>query len=258
MNGNFSSTSVRDRVQSFEEAQREIACLDGSGKDAQHLETYRQYQRRNSFGLDPSMKIYRIFQQQYFDYDQTNNCLTLPRATSNVWKDSLENPLASVFETDQQTGLPLHLGSVVSQFYALCWTNRAKPTSTDWASFSHGTTAIRIGTTVGKLIDRVMSISDQCYMHRSWLVDVEYRCPRLIQQMQTSSEVCRRMESTGSMLALSAAVVRTDYSGEDEVRLLFDNGIHPQWSAVTASPSSDLIRIPFDWNGFVDEKIYFP
>lgn len=258
MSGGLPTISARDRVQCFEQAQEAVNCLDFAGKDAQHIEAYRQYQRRNSFGLDPSMKIYRIFQQHYYDDDVKNGCLTLPRVSANVWKDPLENPLASVTVTDQQTGQPLHLGSIVSRFYALCWTQRAMPTAADWASFSHGTTAIRISTTVGKLLDRVMPMNAPGYMHRSWLVDVDYMAPHLIQQMKTPDEVYGRMESTGSMLALSAAVVRTTFSDEDEVRFLFDNGVHPAWSAVTTSSSPDLIRLPFNWNGFVDEKVHCP
>lgn len=258
MSSSLLYTSGRDRLHCFEQAQTEVIRLDFAGKGAGHDEVYRQYQSRNSFGLDPNIRIYRIFQEHYYRKDVADGCLTLPRAAANVWNDPLENPLASVMVTDPQTGLPLHLGSTVSSFYALCWTRRARPTDEDWASFSHGVPVIRIGTTVGKLLDRVMSMSDSAYMHRSWLVDVEYMEPHLIQQMKTPDEVLGRMESTGSMLALSAAVVRTAFNDENEVRFLFDNGINPLWNAVTTSKSPDLVRLPFDWNGFVEETIHYP
>lgn len=204
------------------------------------------------------MKIYRIFQAHYYEKDVNDSCLTLPRATANVWNDPLENPLASVMVTDAATGLPVHLGSTVSGFHALCWTQRALPTADDWDSFSHGAPAIRIGTTIAKLLNRVMPMSDAAYMHRSWLVDVRYMEPHLIEQMKTPDEVLGRMESTGSMLALSAAVVRTKFSIENEVRFLFDNSVNPKWNAVTNSSSPDLVRLPFDWDGFVDETICYP
>ncbi|WAL83549.1 hypothetical protein OYT13_03500 [Pandoraea sp. XJJ-1] len=258
MSNSLPSISDRDRVHCFEQAQAEVNSLDFKGKRAGDTEVYRQYQRRNSFGLDPNMRIYRIFQAHYYQKDVTDGCLTMPCATANVWDDPLENPLASVTVTDPLTGVPVHLGSTVSGFHALCWTQRALPTAEDWASFSHGVPAIRIGTTVGKLLDRVMSMSDSAYMHRSWLVDVDYMEPHLIQQMKTPDEVLGRMNSTGSMLALSAAVVRTDFSVENEVRFLFDNGVNPVWNAVTTSSSADLVRLPFDWNGFVDETICYP
>ncbi|MGM9489547.1 hypothetical protein [Ideonella sp. YS5] len=65
----------------------------------------------------------------------------------------------------------------------------------------------------------------------------------------------RRLESTGSLLALSAATIQTSYSDEDEVRFLFDNGISPQ---VSTRLSRDLIRLPFNWNGFVDNGVRHP
>jgi hypothetical protein len=245
----------RDRLAAFESAQDEVRRHDFSGKDWADIDAYRQYQRRNSFGLDPDMKIYRIFQEDFYDKDVVDGFLTLPRAEANVWKDPLENPLSSVTVTDTVTGCPIHLGSTVSNFFALCWTRREKPTKKEWESFSHGRPAVRIATTIGKLMGRVMKISDSAYMHRSWLVDVDYKNPKLIEQMKSADEVYRRMESSGALLALSAAVVRTGFSDEREVRYLFDNGVLPKWAKVTVLTSPDLVRIPFDWNGFVEDSI---
>lgn len=257
MSFNSLTTSHRDRIQCFEQAQDEVRRLDSEGKGVKDAEMYRQYQRRNSFGLDPNMKIYRIFQEHFYRQDVSDGCLTMPRATAKAWGDTLENPLASITVTDPQTGLPIHLGSTVSNFHALCWTQRAQPTATDWANFSRGGPAIRVETTVGKLLERVMCTSDSAYMHRSWLIEIDYIQPQLIEQMQRPDEVLSRLESTGSMLALSAAVVRTAHSVEDEVRLLFDNGVNPVWNAVNIS-SPDLVRLPFNWRGFVDNIIVHP
>lgn len=248
----------RDRLGCFEVAQNEVRRLDLVGKAAGDIDVYRQYQRRNSFGLDPDMKLYRIFQEHFYELDVNAGCLTLPRATATVWSDPLENPLASVTQPDSATSMTVHLGSVVSSFYALCWTRRDFPTKADWDSFSHGGPAVRIATTVGKLLDRVMLMSDPCYMHRSWVIDVDYKAPGLISQMKTPSEVLARMETTGAKLALSAAIIRTGFSDEDEVRFLFDNGIHPPSAAVATSTSPDLLRLPFDWSDFVDNAIRYP
>lgn len=248
----------RDRLACFEQAQDDVRRLDFCGKSAADIDVYRQYQRRNSFGLDRDMKVYRIFQEHFYQQDVSAGCLTLPRATAAVWNDSLENPLASVTQLDSVTRETIHLGSVVSGFYALCWTRRNNPTKEDWDSFSHGKPAVRVATTVGKLLDRVMHINDPCYMHRSWLIDVEYKAPSLIDQMKNPSDVFARMESTGAMLALSAAIIRTGFSDEEEVRFLFDNRINPPSSAVMASASPNLVRLPFDWNGFLDGVTRYP
>lgn len=248
----------RDRIACFEQAQDEVRRLDFSGKSAGHRDVYRQYQRRNSFGLERDMMIYRIFQQDYYEQDVRSGCLTLPLASASVWGDSLENPLASVEQPDAVTGWKVELGSVVKGFYGLCWTRRARPTKEDWSSFSHGKPAVRIATTVGKLLDRAMQISDPSYMHRSWVIDVDYQAPDLIRQMKTPSEVFGRMESTGAMLALSAATIQTGFSDEEEVRFLFDNGILPPCTAVTTLAGGDLVRLPFNWSGFVDSVTRYP
>lgn len=242
----------RDRLGRFERAQKDVRSLDFAGKSAGHPDVYREYQRRNSFGLDLNMKIYRIFQQDYYEQDVRSGCLTLPLASASVWGDALENPLASVEQPDAVTGGKIDLGSVVKGFYALCWTQRAQPTNEDWSNFSHGKPAVRIATTVGKLLDRVMQISDSCYMHRSWVIDVDYKAPDLIRQMKTPSEVFNRMESTGAMLALSAATIQTGFSDEEEVRFLFDNKITPTWNSVTTLKNGSLVCLPFNWNDFVD------
>jgi hypothetical protein len=255
MRGSSSTRSTRDRVASFELAQAEVQRLDHDGKASGDVAMYKQYQRRNCFGLDLAMKIYRIFQERYYQYDLENACLTLPRADANIWSSPLENPLASVTQRDPVTGHTVYLGSVVKNYFALCWTSREYATQDDWDDFSHGKASVRIGTTIGKLLDRVMVPSDPNYMHRSWLVDADYHSGGVIRAMQTPAGVMRRLESTGSLLALSAATIQTTYGNEDEVRFLFDNGISPQ---VSTRVSRDLIRLPFEWNGFVHNIVRHP
>lgn len=249
MTSSSSTCSARDRVASFAFAEEEVRRLDRAGATALDVEMYRAYQRRNCFGLDRAMKIYRIFQETHYHDDLKNGCLTLPRADANVWGSQLENPLASVKQIDQVTGQAVHLGSAVQSFFALCWTSREYPTQDDWDAFSHGKATVRIETTVGKLLDRAMCHRDPSYMHRSWVIDADYRPGGTIRAMQTPEEVMRRLETTGSMLALSAATIQTSFSDEDEVRFLFDDGIPPQISTIL---SRDLIQLPFDWSGFAD------
>lgn len=239
----------------IEKAQSKIRVLDFQGKDLTSPEALEQYKLRNSFGLDPATKIHRIFQKDYYDKDVSEGYLTLPVASSTIWNDPLENPLEDVTGIDVVTGGQIDYGSLVRSFYALCWTNHSNHNPTDWDSFSHGKKAIRITTTVGKLLDRLMTNSDLLYMHRTWITDVEYKNPVLIQAMKNPAVVINHMESTGCMLAASAAVVRTEFSGEDEVRLLFDASINPELPGVLSFDNNQFLRIPFDWNGFVDEAV---
>lgn len=198
------------------------------------------------------MKIYRIFKEQHYQDDRRDGCLTLPRADANIWSSSLENPLASVTQPDSVTGQTVDLGSAVRDFFALCWTSRVSPTKDDWDNFSHGKAAVRIETTIGKLLDRVMVLADPGYMHRAWVIDVDYRPTGTILAMQTPDELHRRLESTGSMLALSAATVQTSFCDEDEVRFIFDHSITPHIATLL---SGHLIRLPFNWTDFVESAV---
>lgn len=240
------------KLEALEDALNGIRSLGFRGYSPQSEEMYRQFQLRNTFGLAMEMPIHRIFQKDFLEKDISEGFLTLPRASAAIWNDPLENPLSIVREPDVVTGSDIHLGALVSSFHALCWTHRAEPTKSDWANFSHRKEPVRISTTVGKLMDRVMRIDDPGYMHRAWLIGVDYIDISAIQAMQTTAEVYRRMESQGALLALSAAIVRTDYSNEDEVRLLINAGILPPDPLIDVG--SELIRIPFKWQGFIDKR----
>lgn len=244
-----------NRFEEFEKAQSKIRELDFRGKDLFCPELLEQYKLRNSFGLDSSTKIHRIFQKDYYDKDVSEGYLTLPVASSTIWKDPLENPLEDVTGIDTITGGQIDYGSLVRSFYALCWTDRSSHNATDWDSFSHGKKAVRITTTVGKLLDRLVANSDRLYMHRTWLTNVEYKNPTLIQAMKNPAVVINLMESSGSMLAASAAIVRTKFSCENEVRLLFDASIKPELPGVVYLDNNQFLRIPFDWSGFVDDSV---
>ena len=246
-----------DKIAQFKAEHDEIVKLDHT-REAISMQMYGQYQRRNSFGVDRNKEIHRIFQKEFYDRDIKDQTLTLPLAEAGItWNDPLENPLANVKTIDIVTRKEILLGSLVQQFYALCWTERPTATKKDWKSFSHRKPAVRISTTIGKLLDRLMDPDDPYYMLRYWVIRVDYKDPTLIQAMQNPGEVYQRMETTGAMLALSAAVIRTQYSDQKEIRLLFDASINPQQQNVTYQEAPKLVRIPFDWNGFVDKEILY-
>lgn len=244
-----------NKFEEFEKAQSKIRELDFQGKDIFSSEMLEKYKLRNSFGLDPSKQIHRIFQKDYYEEDVRGGYLTLPVASANVWDDPLENPLGDVTGVDAVTGGEIDYGSLVRSFYALCWTDRATPKDTDWVNFSHGKRAVRISTTVGKLLERLMSNNDRLYMHRYWLTNVQYESPFFIQAMKSPAVVLSRLDSTGAMLAASAAIVQTKFSEENEVRLLIDTSIKPELPEAKFENNHDLLRIPFDWDGFVDSEI---
>lgn len=211
------------------------------------------------FGVKPETKIHRIFQRDFLESDMSSNRITLPTASAGAWKDPLENPVSNVSGPDEVSGLCIDYGALVRSFYALCWTRRERAKASDWNSFSHGKPATRITTTAGKLKERLVGREDFNYMHRTWLVNIQYAESDHIEAMQNVTEVVRRMEPTGASLVLTAAVVRTTFQDESEVRLLYDTSLHPLPVDVTLDKSSGLdhvplVRIPFDWNDFIENR----
>ena len=247
-------------IQEIDKYQDQIRSLDFQGVELDSNDMLQVFQRRNSFGLDPRIKIHRIFQTDYFENDLRGGFLTLPQAISSNWNDSLENPLADIHIKEKNTKADIHLGSVVNSMYGSCWTRKEKPDSLDWNSFSHGKPAVRISTTVGKLMDRIMTLSDEAYMHRGWLIHVEYMDHTLIKSMKDPQQIYNRLESQGALLALSAAIVRSSHSDEEEIRLLIDDSIIPQNSSFQriTDGKRKLLRLPFNWDGFVDKQEYKP
>src|SRR5580658_3222775 len=112
------------KIESFEKDQEGVRKLDFQGNTSSSESMYRQYQRRNAFGLDPDKAIHRIFQKEFLTKDISEGCLTLPKASASIWCDPLENPLAEIQELDLVTGSNIHLGALVGSLYALCWTSR--------------------------------------------------------------------------------------------------------------------------------------
>jgi hypothetical protein len=232
--------------------------LDSRDYSLQSDEMIEAFMRRNMFGIHPEMKIHRIFQSGFLEADIAHNRITLPAASAGFWEDPLENPLANVAGVDEATGADIDYGSLVRPFHALCWTEHEMASSSDWDSFSHGKPATRITTSAGKLMGRLINRDDSSYMYRTWLVEVEYAKDDRIKALQNPAEALNRMEPTGALLALSAATVRSRFSDECEVRLLYDTSLIPRPSGVTLDESKGLVHIPFNWDDFIEKSEHAP
>ena len=228
--------------------------LDSRGFSLESPEMVEAYMKRNMLGIKPETRIHRIFQSDFLEADILHNRITLPAASAGSWKDPLENPLANVSGVDEVTGSRIDYGTLVRSFHGLCWTKRERPTLSDWSSFSHGKPATRITTSAGKLIARLVNRDDNNYMNRTWLVKVEYDQEDHIKALQNTTEALNRMESTGVLLILAAATVRSSFEDESEVRLLYDTSLLPRPSEVTLDESKGLLHIPFDWNDFIEKS----
>lgn len=113
-------------IDAFGREQEGVRELDFQGNPSSSEPMFRQYQRRNAFGMESQKKIHRIFQNDLLDKDISEGYLTLPKANASLWKDPLENPLSKIQDIDLLTGQKIHVGALVSSFYAMCWTDRSE------------------------------------------------------------------------------------------------------------------------------------
>lgn len=244
------------KIESFMHFQDQIRSLDLKSPPTSLREMYLNYQCRNSFGLSPETKIHRITPKKWYQEDLSGGFLTLPRADKDTWQKPLENPLSNIIDTTSEPNRLIDYGALTSSFYAQCWTSRGNARTTDWEGFSHGQEAVRVSTTIGKLLDRVMQIQDPHYMHRSWISQVDYELTKTIKGIQNKDEVIERMESSGALFALSVAIVEQKHDDENEIRFLYDMSIEPHVEGVQFVDDRNLVRFPFNWEGFVDHIEY--
>jgi len=75
--------------------------------------------------------------------------------------------------------------------------------------------------------------------------------------MQTPSEVYKRLESSGALLALSASIVQYGFADEDEIRLLFDAsasmGELDTRAVFEESGGVSLLRLPCQWSEVIED-----
>jgi hypothetical protein len=218
------------------------------------------YVDRNALDLDPPEVIYRIFQFDYLAADLANGQLTHVKADPKIWKDPHENPLLRQSFKGDNVGERVSLSGLVDKFFALSWTLDPDESDYSWQIFSHGVPSVRIRTTVGKLLAGIMSPHDRFYMLHHYIGRVQYRSLNDIQTWLANSHFADFLDSQGFGLALSAMTLRSKYSSEKEVRLLYSYA--PQddnpWVARNVSATAKTCAIPFDWKGVIDEVVLAP
>ena len=163
--------------------------------------------------LSPEMKIYRIFQRKYFFelFEDKQNALLSP----TNWNDPFENVfLNSTVKT--RTGERGSLG-FRNDVYAQCWT-LARTSDAMWQIYSREEDAIRVRTTVGKLIESLRSAHGEwadvcCFVGR-----VEYLSEKRLTRF---GETVFRHGISPEAIARSLLAKRLAYKHEREVRLIF-------------------------------------
>lgn len=202
--------------------------------------------------------IYRIFQLAYLAEDIRKKRLTHMRP--EVWNDPYENPLASVTFIDSETREPFSLRGITDKLFAQSWTYSPHESYDFWDEFGHLRTAVRVQTTVFKLLKGVMSLQNRFCMLNHFLGLVNYRTEAEIRAYLQSLTLADVLDSLGQGVALSLMTLRRSLSPEREARLVYWH--QPQddnpWVAAHVRIENDRCRVPFDWNEVIDAVVIGP
>lgn len=163
--------------------------------------------------IQESTKIYRIFPRDRFLqlFKENLNALVLP----SKWQDPFENMFLKaevVTATGERGGFGFH-----NDVYGQCWTLE---TASDamWQIYSRENDAVRVRTTVGKLLGSLRAIhgiwaAETCFIGR-----VKYLNEK---QLITFGETVFKDGLSGEAIAISLLAKRTAYKHENEVRLIY-------------------------------------
>lgn len=195
----------------------------------------------NIIGSDicESTKIYRIFPRERFQqlFTEEMNALVLP----SKWSDPFENAIlkAKVVTTD---GKEIGRFSFHSDVYGQCWTTE-KASDAMWQIYSKNKDAIRVRTTVGKLIKSLGDVHGEWSASTCFIGRVNYI--REDELKDFGRNVFKQADKSQA-IAKSLLAKRRAYMHEKEVRIIYidrHKSKHPK----------GVYKYHFDPRGVIDQ-----
>lgn len=245
-------------IKKNEEIASQIRRADFQGKSKEEIKPL--YAELNSFDIELDRPIFRIFQLNYLKQDIGNNQLTHIKASPKTWGDPFENPLLNFEYIDKPNSEPYTLNGIVGNLFALSWTKDNIEKKDRWDDFSHGQPSVRIKTTPRRLLERVMHIEDTYFMLHHYIGGVQYLSGKNIKKWRRNTPVVEHLDSLGQGIVLSLMALRTKFSDEEEIRLVYThipNDAMP-WISTNVQFVGDLCKHPFSWKEIIDEIIVGP
>lgn len=236
------------------------AIREGDLKGLSASELKNLYIGFRTIGLAIDEPVHRVFQLEHAVDDISAGVLTHVRLLPATWGDAQENPLLQKTFTDDFTGQPVSMASLVDDFYALCWTTNQHESREEWQSFSHNKPAVRLSSTPRLLLERLMHEADPFFMLRHTVGRVTYESSVEIAEWIANADWIELLDSQGQNLATSAMILQDCFESEDEVRLLY---------SLLKNDSSDWVRnyvhvtdrfclLPFAWKGAINGAVLGP
>jgi hypothetical protein len=213
---------------------------------------------RNTHGpITPDTIIYRVFRVDYLQNDLDSDVLTLVNPCYETQQDDLENPLKEA--TFNVEGRSHNLfRRLMSEYYTQSW-SLTEPT---WGVFGQGHDTVRVACNAAALFDRLYDADDpfaSLYYH---MAIVSYLPSYSINDSMNNSHFESFLDSQGLGLLRTVTTIRSDFSSEDEVRLVYvrsprDDYSHPLRHKVLGT-EQELCAHLFDWNGIIRDHSLCP
>ncbi|WP_211474921.1 hypothetical protein [Collimonas humicola] len=232
-----------------------VVAADMSGHTSADLKPL--WMAANTFDFDLDTPIFRIIELDRLKADVIANQFSLKNAHPDSWNDKYENPFLKL--TAMLDGEEVYIEPLLNDFYASCWTKNPDENMQNWKSFSYKNRSVRIQTTLRKILDRLMCTDCEAYSLRYFAGAVDYVEQTELEQhrLNVAGDANLIMDSQGQALALSVMLVRTFYSTEQEVRVLYSHRPN-KWTDNHVSIRGKHCYHTFDWNSCVDEVICGP
>ena len=171
-------------------------------------------------GITPDTTIFRIMPRKYFFqlFEEKQNALVRP----SKWQDPFENVFlkSPVLASNGEEGrFEFH-----QDVYAQCWTLE-RSSNAMWEIYSRDQDAIRIRTTVGKLIDSLRAEHSDLADTTCFIGQVKYQS---VKELKKFGKIMFDWYARAEGIAQSLLLKRLDFRYENEVRLIY---ITPRTSA---------------------------
>ena len=212
------------------------------------------YIDNNVMNVDLDTPIFRLFNEKRFFEMLESKSLMLLHTT--FWEDPFENFLLNARWENAQ-GQPVDVSSVRDSYYGQCWTLREECDGL-WRNYrgtsSNPTTpaaAIKVATTVGKLMDQFYDMTNPHHEHAYFMGKVRYCSDAEIHAYFTQPEVMNTTEHQVNIRYPDTMLVkRKAFSYEEEVRLIFSDTSGS--AARRANPSNGLHPVAIEPNTLFD------
>lgn len=176
-----------------------------------------EFMDANSFDLSLEDPIYRIFSLDKFMQTLTDKKLCLVRPYK--WEDPFENFLLNS-EGQLDDGRMVGFENIRDKFYGQCWTLK-KECDGLWRNYKEKQpAAIKVKTTVGKLMDQFYDLSHQFHQLTYFIGKVEYVTDDEIVDY-FKKEIDLMNFQSGVEFAQTLLIKRKSFSYEEEVRIIF-------------------------------------